>query len=759
MQEPQITPEVVASHGITPDEYQRIVQILGRAPNYTELGIFSVMWSEHCSYKSSRVHLRKFPTSGPRVVQGPGENAGVIDIGDGWVAAFKMESHNHPSFIEPYQGAATGVGGILRDIFTMGARPIACLDSLRFGQLDAPRMKYLVDGVVRGISGYGNCIGIPTVGGETSFHPSYNGNILVNVFALGVTKAEKIFKGTASGVGNPVIYVGSKTGRDGIHGATMASAEFDEASEEKRPTVQVGDPFTEKLLLEACLEIMDSDAIVGIQDMGAAGLTSSSFEMAGRAGTGIRMHLDRVPTRESGMTPYEIMLSESQERMLIVAKAGREQDVIRTFEKWDLNAAVVGEVTDDGFVRLVWHGQEAATIPVDPISTEAPLYERPLARPEYADKIAPSLQRERVADGDVTDTLLRLLASPNLCSKHWIFGQYDTTVRTNTIVGPEKRDAAVIRVKDTGRALAITSDVNPVYCYLDPYEGGKQAVAEAARNVAASGARPVAITDCLNFGSPERAEIMWQFSECIRGISDACRALETPVVSGNVSFYNETEGRAVYPTPTVGMVGLMESDRDGCGLAFADADLDVILLGDTRDELGGSEWQQMFAGSELAAPPRVDLERERTLIELLLELHAAKVLRGAHDLANGGLAVGLAEMSTGGIGCHVDLSGHADDLDAVALLFSESQARAVVTTSDAARVLDVASKRGVTAKRIGHTAHGVFLIERNGVPLVRVAAQELARVWSSAFALLLGGDSVDEVLRGVGEEALDVMAH
>ena len=757
MPDPQITPEVVASHGITPEEYQRIEQILGRAPNYTELGIFSVMWSEHCSYKSSRVHLRKFPTSGPRVVQGPGENAGVIDIGDGWVAAFKMESHNHPSFIEPYQGAATGVGGILRDIFTMGARPVASLDSLRFGELDAPRMKYLVDGVVRGISGYGNCIGIPTLGGETSFHPSYNGNILVNVFAIGVAKAEKIFKGTATGVGNPVIYVGSKTGRDGIHGATMASAEFDEASEEKRPTVQVGDPFTEKLLLEACLEIMDTDTIVGIQDMGAAGLTSSSFEMAGRAGTGIRMNLDRVPVRESGMTPYEIMLSESQERMLIVAKAGREQEVIRTFEKWDLNAAVVGEVTNDGFVRLLWHDEEVARIPVDPISTEAPVYERPMAAP--ARTIKPSLERERVADGDQTDTLLRLLASPNLCSKHWIFGQYDTTVRTNTVAAPEKRDAAVIRVKETGRALAITSDVNPVYCYLDPYEGGKQAVAEAARNVAASGARPVAITDCLNFGSPERAEIMWQFAECIRGISDACRALETPVVSGNVSFYNETEGRAVYPTPTVGMVGIMESDRDGCGLAFPDAKLHVILLGDTRDELGGSEWLQLFAANELAAPPRVDLDRERALIELLLELHGAKLLRAAHDIANGGLAVALAEMAMNGIGCHVDLEGHADDVDATALLFGESQARSLVATADPDSVLAAAAKRGVTARRIGHTAFGTFLIERSGVPLVRVAAQELARVWRSAFALLLGGVRVDEVLRGTGEEALDVMAH
>ncbi len=739
MQEPQITPELIASHGLTPDEYQRIVGILGRAPNYTELGIFSVMWSEHCSYKSSRVHLRNFPTSGPRqagspgsVVQGPGENAGVIDIGDGWVAAFKMESHNHPSFIEPYQGAATGVGGILRDIFTMGARPIACLDSLRFGELDAPRMKYLVDGVVRGIGGYGNCIGIPTVGGETSFHSSYNGNILVNVFALGVTKREKIFKGTASGVGNPVIYVGSKTGRDGIHGATMASAEFDEASEEKRPTVQVGDPFTEKLLLEACLEIMDSDAIVGIQDMGAAGLTSSSFEMAGRAGTGIRLQLDRVPVRESGMTPYEIMLSESQERMLIVAKRGREDEVVRTFEKWDLNASVIGEVTETGFVGVYWEEVEMAMIPVDPVSTQAPLYERPLARPSITlESTVP-----RVENLDHTDALMRLVASPNLCSKHWIFEQYDTTVRTNTVAGPEKRDAAVIRVKEIGRALAITSDVNPIYCSLDPYEGGKQAVAEAARNVAVSGARPVAITDCLNFGSPERPEIMWQFAECIRGISDACRALETPVVSGNVSFYNETDGRAILPTPTVGMVGLMESDRDGCGLHFADADLDVILLGESHDELGGSEWQQLFAPNVTAAPPRVDLAREKSLIELLLALHDAKLLRSAHDISNGGLAVALAEMSAGGIGCHVNL---AVDLDAVALLFGESQGRAVVACNDAARVLELANQHGVPAQRIGHTAHGVFLIERNGVPLVRATAQELTRIWRSAFELLLGG--------------------
>ncbi|HUJ12750.1 MAG TPA: phosphoribosylformylglycinamidine synthase subunit PurL [Thermoanaerobaculia bacterium] len=761
MHEPAINSETIAAHGLTNAEYTSILQILGRAPNYTELGIFSVMWSEHCSYKSSRVHLRKFPTSGPRVIQGPGENAGVIDIGDGWVAAFKMESHNHPSFIEPYQGAATGVGGILRDIFTMGARPIACLDSLRFGDLDAPRMRYLVDGVVRGIGGYGNCIGIPTVGGETSFHSCYNGNILVNAFALGVTTRDKIFKGTASGVGNPVIYVGSKTGRDGIHGATMASAEFDQASEEKRPTVQVGDPFTEKLLLEACLEVMESDAIVGIQDMGAAGLTSSSFEMAGRAGTGVRLVLDDVPVRESGMTPYEIMLSESQERMLIVAKRGREADVVRIFEKWDLNASVIGEVTDDGFVRIFWRGDEVAAIPVDPISTEAPVYERPMRRPAGAavSEAADDRLRARRTTGDQTDTLFRLLASPNLCSKHWIFEQYDTTVRTNTIAGPERRDAAIVRVKGSGRALAITSDVNPVYCHLDPYEGGKQAVAEAARNVAVSGGRPVAITDCLNFGSPERPEIMWQFSECIRGISDACNALGTPVVSGNVSFYNETEGRAIYPTPTVGMVGILDREDIGCGLSFPDASLDIVLLGTTSDELGGSEWQQMFAPGAIVPPPRVDLDREKALVDCFLAAHERRLLRSAHDLSNGGLAVALAESSMEGIGCHVDLAGHADDLDAIALLFGESQARAIVSTRHLDEVLTLAKTHGVTAMRIGRTEPAVFLIERNGTPLVRTTTPELARIWRSAFGLLLGGDSIDDVIRGVGEDVPEVLAH
>jgi phosphoribosylformylglycinamidine synthase subunit PurL len=751
MSAPEITPDVVAAHGISSDEFERIESILGRAPNHLELGIFSVMWSEHCSYKSSRVHLRKFPTTGRVVVQGPGENAGVIDIGDGWVAAFKMESHNHPSFIEPYQGAATGVGGILRDIFTMGARPIACLDSLRFGSIDAPRMKYLVDGVVRGISGYGNCIGIPTVGGETSFHSSYDGNILVNVFAVGVARAGRIFKGEAKGVGNPVIYVGSKTGRDGIHGATMASAEFDAASEEKRPTVQVGDPFTEKLLLEACLELMETDAIVGIQDMGAAGLTSSSFEMAGRAGTGIRLDLDRVPMRESGMTPYEIMLSESQERMLIVARQGRESEVLEIFRKWDLDAAVIGQVANDGFVRLFWHGEEAGTIPVEPISTEAPLYERPIERAKYVDSIVQRFERRPEADRSFDREFLTLLASPNLCSKRWIWEQYDTSVRTNTLLGPERGDAAVIRLKGTTRALAITSDVNPVYCWLDPFEGGKQAVAEAARNVACTGAAPAAITDCLNFGSPERPEIMWQFSESIRGIREACLALDTPVVSGNVSFYNETEGRAVNPTPTIGMVGILEDGSRFTPSTFATAGESVVLLGETADELGGSEYLQAFAPSAMVAAPRVHLEKEKSLVAALQDLHRERATTTAHDCSNGGLVIALAEMSMRGIGVHVELGGVADDLDALALLFSETQARAVVSGPDPDRVVEIASRHHVPARVIGRTEHAVFRIERKGAALIRSTVPEMHRIWSEAFAKHLAGDSIDQIIAGTGE--------
>ena len=755
MSSAEITPQLVAEHGLSPDEYARITSILKREPNLLELGIFSVMWSEHCSYKSSRIHLRKFPTKGPHVLQGPGENAGVIDIGEGWVTAFKMESHNHPSFIEPYQGAATGVGGILRDIFTMGARPIACLDSLRFGALDGPRMKYLVDGVVRGIGGYGNCIGIPTVGGETSFHPSFNQNILVNVFAIGIARAGRIFKAAATGLGNPVIYAGSKTGRDGIHGATMASAEFDQQSEQKRPTVQVGDPFTEKLLLEACLELMETDAIVGIQDMGAAGLTSSSFEMAGRAGNGIRLNLDRVPTRERGMTPYEIMLSESQERMLMVARRGREDEVLAIFRKWELDAAVIGEVSGDGVERIFWHGQEVAAIPVEPISTEAPVYERPLSKPAYLQSIAPKLERTQSPDRDLTDTLLQLLASPNLCSKRWIYEQYDTSVRTNTVAGPERADAAILRVKDSSLMLTIKSDVNPTYCYLDPYEGGKQAVAEAARNIACSGGRPLAITDCLNFGSPEKPEIMWQFAEAIRGISDACSALGTPVVSGNVSFYNETEGRAIYPTPTVGMVGVIEWPRRPMGLHFIEAGNAIVLLGETSDELGGSEFAQMFHPGMDAAPPRVVLEDAGRLVTVLIDLNERSLIRSAHDLANGGLAIALAEACMQGVGCRIDLTAHSQGLDAVAALYSESQGRVIVTSlvENVDEILNTCRSVGVPASVIGETREALFLIERAGHVLVRTTVPEIRRIWYEALPKLLAGDSIEDVIRGRGDVA------
>ncbi|HEY0789162.1 MAG TPA: phosphoribosylformylglycinamidine synthase subunit PurL, partial [Thermoanaerobaculia bacterium] len=572
---------------------------------------------------------------------------------------------------------------------------------------------------------------------------------------LGIAREGGIFKGEAKGVGNPVIYVGSKTGRDGIHGATMASAEFDEASEAKRPTVQVGDPFTEKLLLEACLELMSTDAIVGIQDMGAAGLTSSSFEMAGRAGTGIRLDLDKVPMRETGMTPYELMLSESQERMLIVAKKGREQDVLDIFAKWDLDAAVIGEVTDDGHARLFWHGQLAGAIPVDPISTEAPVYERPIAEPAAQRGLPGTLERPAEADGDLTGRLFRLLASPNLCSKAWIWEQYDTSVRTNTIAKPERSDAAVVRIKGTARGLAISTDVNPVYCALDPYEGGKQAVAEAARNVACSGARPAAITDCLNFGSPERPEIMWQFAEAIRGISDACRALETPVVSGNVSFYNETEGRAVNPTPTIGMVGIIDDAERVLGCRFTRPGEAIVLLGSTRDEMGGSEYQQMFHPDASARPPRVDLDAERALIDLLLELHRDERISMAHDLANGGLAVALAEAAMDGIGAEIDLGAHADDVDGVALLFGESQGRALVAAHEeqVSSVLAAAELAGVPAFRVGTTVFSAFVVARKGRLLLRSTAQELGRIWRDAFAKLLAGDTIEEIIEGKGEAA------
>ncbi len=726
-----VTEEQIREHNLSEAEYKRILEILGREPNLLELGIFSAMWSEHCSYKSSRIHLKTFPTTGPRVLQGPGENAGVVDIGDGLAVAFKMESHNHPSYIEPYQGAATGVGGILRDIFTMGARPIASLDSLRFGALSAPRMKHLVDGVVRGIAGYGNCIGIPTVGGETTFHPAYNENILVNVMNVGLLPKDKIFRGRAEGSGNPVVYVGSKTGRDGIHGATMASEEFAGGeAQQKRPTVQVGDPFTEKLLMEACLELFETDAVVGIQDMGAAGLTSSSFEMAGRAGSGVEIDLSKVPVREEGMTPYEIMLSESQERMLLVARRDRLEEVLAIFRKWELDAVEIGKVTGSGRVVLFFGGEVVADLPAGPLSDQAPVYDRPR---EAAPPAPPPRWPEEPEPSDYGDCLRRILGSPNVAEKSWIWTQYDHMVGTNTVERPGG-DAAVVRVKGTSKALALKSDANPFFCALDPYRGGALAVAEAARSVACVGARPLAITDCLNFGSPEKPEVMAQFEAAVRGVGDACRALEIPVVSGNVSFYNETDGRAILPTPTVGMVGLLEDVEKRLRLRFLrDGDI-VALLGDSRDELGGSEFLRTIRGRDEGPCPEVDLPAERRLVDLLAAVAQMSVLDSAHDVSDGGLAVALAECAMkGGIGAEITLEA---DLRLSALLFGESAGRAVITFAPEGQAAAeaAAKKAGVPLRRIGRVGGKRLKISAGDRVLIDEPVEALTQVWKTAFA-------------------------
>ena len=725
-----ITEDLIAEHNLSEEEYARILEILGREPNLVELGIFSAMWSEHCSYKSSRVHLKTFPTKGPRVLQGPGENAGVVDIGDGLAVAFKMESHNHPSFIEPYQGAATGVGGILRDIFTMGARPMASLNSLRFGRIDAPRMKHLVDGVVRGIAGYGNCIGIPTLGGETTFHRGYDENILVNVMNLGIVRSDRIFLGRAEGVGNPIVYVGSKTGRDGIHGATMASEEFaaDEASQ-KRPTVQVGDPFTEKLLMEACLELFETDAVVGIQDMGAAGLTSSSFEMAGRAGSGVEIDLSKVPVRETGMTPYEIMLSESQERMLLVARRDRLEKVLSIFHKWELDAVEIGRVTDSGRVVLFFEGRIVADLPAAPLSDRAPVYDRPRAAAP-----APSSPRwrEEPEPSDYGATLKQLLASPNVAEKSWIWRQYDHMVQTNTVERPGG-DAAVIRVKGTSKGVAMKSDVNPFFCQADPYRGGAIAVAEAARSVACVGARPLAITDCLNFGNPEKPEVMAQFEAAVRGISDACRALEVPVVSGNVSFYNETAGRAIPPTPTVGMVGLLDDVSRHVRLPFRKAGEKIALLGTTRDELGASEFLRTVRGRDEGPCPEVDLAAERRLIGLLVSLADRSLLASAHDVSDGGLAIALAECAMqGGVGADVTL---ASEIRPSSLLFGESTGRALVSFApeNEAAVRAAAESGGVPFAVLGTVGGGRLKMSVRGRVLVDEDLAVVTELWRGAF--------------------------
>jgi phosphoribosylformylglycinamidine synthase II len=728
----QINPEVIAAHGLTAEEYEKIVKLLGRIPNYTELGVFSVMWSEHCSYKSSRNYLRRLPTEGPQVLHGPGENAGVVDIGDGLAVAFKMESHNHPSFIEPYQGAATGVGGILRDIFTMGARPIASLNSLRFGAVDHPRTGYLLSGVVAGIGGYGNCIGVPTVGGECFFDECYNANILVNAFNLGITTHQRIFTGIAKGVGNPVLYVGSKTGRDGIHGATMASESFSEEKEQRRPTVQVGDPFTEKLLLEACLELMEKDYVVGIQDMGAAGLTSSSAEMAGRGGVGIELDLSCVPLREAGMTPYEILLSESQERMLLVARKGTEEEIKRIFDKWDLDAVVVGQVTEDHEFRAVFSGAVVARIPVEALTKHAPMYQRAATAPPGQDQLQHLDLATIVEPKDLGATLKQLLASPNIASKEGIFRQYDHYVRSNTVVGPGA-DAAVIRVKGTKKGVALTVDGNSRYCYLDPYVGGVIAVAEASRNLACVGAQSIGLTDCLNFGSPENPAVMWQFAQVINGMHDACIALQIPVVSGNVSFYNETDGVPIYPTPTVGMVGLLERVEAAITPWFKSSGDLVVLLGRSREELGASEYIKWIHGLTRGTPPWIDLRLERAVQECCREAVARGLVRSAHDISDGGLAVALAECAIGGPEKQwgVRIENH-EMMRGDALLFSESQSRIIVSIAEGrlAELQEIARRRNVPLQVIGTVGGSRFMIQT----LLNVPVEDLRLAWSNGLA-------------------------
>ncbi|HEY0078154.1 MAG TPA: phosphoribosylformylglycinamidine synthase subunit PurL [Pyrinomonadaceae bacterium] len=793
-----ITPEVVSAHNLTEEEFARIKELLGREPTFVELGIFSVMWSEHCSYKSSRVHLKRLPVTGERVIVPPGENAGVVDVGDGWCAAFKVESHNHPSFIEPFQGAATGVGGILRDIFTMGARPIASMNSLRFGSLEhsehGRRNRALLAGVVAGIAHYGNAFGVATVGGEVAFDDAYALNPLVNAFALGLVRRDQIFFGKAEGVGNPVLYVGAKTGRDGIHGATMASAEFDEEALEKRPTVQVGDPFLEKLLLEACLEAMRSGAVAGIQDMGAAGLTSSSCEMAARAGTGIEIDVALVPQREEGMTPYEIMLSESQERMLIVAHRGRERQVVDIFRNWDLDAVVIGRVTDTGRVVVLERAERVADIPSTFLTDEAPRYERPM-KPKVWSRESGVFSQKKVrspesgvssqkAEGlndldlsttaselqrtdsrlqtpdsrlDFNESLRRLLAAPNIASKQWVYTQYDHMVRTNTAVLPGA-DAAVVRIKETRRALAMCLDGNGRYCAANPREGAKLVVAEAARNVVCVGARPLAITNCLNFASPERPEVMWSFSEVIDGMAEACRAFQTPVISGNVSFYNETEGRGIHPTPVVGMVGLVEDVRRIIQPGFKREGDIVALLGTTGDDLSISEYasivegraaEEMFAHGRL---PALDLARELSVQRTTLAAAEEGLLRSAHDCSDGGLAVALAEscfstLNRRSLGAQIALTSNSDAeaaLSPAAQLFAETPSRIIVSFDEAAlpRLQSIAESHGAPFQVLGRVGGNALRISADGETLIDARIDELESEWRTSLARKLSAEAI-----------------
>jgi phosphoribosylformylglycinamidine synthase subunit PurL len=730
---PDITPELIAAHGLKPDEYQRVLDLIGREPSITELGIFSAMWNEHCSYKSSKIHLRTLPTQAPWVIQGPGENAGVIDIGDGLAVVFKMESHNHPSYIEPYQGAATGVGGILRDVFTMGARPIACLNALSFGAPVHARTRHVVSGAVAGIGGYGNSFGVPTVGGSVRFHTRYDGNCLVNAMAVGLAQTDKIFYAAASGVGMPIVYLGSKTGRDGIHGATMASAEFGEGTEEKRPTVQVGDPFAEKLLLEACLEIMAKDCVIAIQDMGAAGLTCSAVEMGAKGDLGVTLDLDRVPCRETGMSAYEMMLSESQERMLMVLKPEKEQEAEAIFRKWGLDFAVVGETTPTKRFIVRHGGEVMADLPIKELGDEAPVYDRP-----HADIPKPAVLKAADVTAPVAtaDALLRLIGSPDLCSKRWVWEQYDHVILGNTVQRPGG-DAAVVRIHDGPKALAMTCDVTPRYCEADPFEGGKQAVAEAWRNLVAVGARPLAVTDNLNFGNPERPEIMGQLVGAIRGIAEACKALDFPVVSGNVSLYNETNGRAILPTPTIGGVGLIDDFTKAATLAFKAADEAILLIGETTGWLGQSLYLREICEREEGAPPSVDLAAERATGELVRALIAEDVATAVHDVSDGGLLVALAEMAmASGIGAELDRA----PLAAHAFWFGEDQGRYVMTVDAdvAEKVMARARAAGIPARQLGLTG-GDALTLQDERPILVAKLRERFEGWLPAY--MAGGSA------------------
>ncbi len=741
-----ITPEIVAEHGLSPEEYARVLKALGREPNLTELGIFSVMWSEHCSYKSSRIHLKKLPTEAPWVICGPGENAGVIDIGDGQAAIFKMESHNHPSYIEPYQGAATGVGGILRDVFTMGARPVANLNALRFGRPDHPKMKHLISGVVAGIGGYGNCVGVPTVGGEVNFHPAYDGNILVNAMTVGVAEQDKIFYSAASGVGNPIVYVGSKTGRDGIHGATMASADFGEDSEEKRPTVQVGDPFTEKLLIEACLELMASDAIVAIQDMGAAGLTSSSVEMASKGGVGIELDMNAVPQRETGMTPYEMMLSESQERMLMVLKPGREAEAEAIFRKWELDFAVIGTVTDTGRMVLKWNGETVCDIPLAPLADEAPLYDRPyVSRDEYKAWANVKPLGDVPESTDIAADLLKLMASPDIASRRWIWEQYDSQVGGDT-VQKSGGDAAVVRVHGTNKALAATTDCTPRYCYADPYEGGKQAIAEAYRNLSAVGATPLAVTNCLNFANPQRPEIMAQIVGCLEGMSEACRALDFPIVSGNVSLYNESKatggGSAILPTPAIGGVGLMQDWEKSATIAFKRDGQHLWLIGGTKleDHLGQSLWLREIVGREDGLAPPVDLDAERRAGEVVRTAIMEGIVAAAHDVSDGGLLVAVAEMAlAGGMGAIIEPIWDSHGL-LHAEMFSEDQGRYIIAVDDPEdyRIVERAKEAGLSTAWLGLCGGDDIVVGDGTTNFAVIPLADLRRAHEGFFPVLMG---------------------